>query len=82
MQNCIVIGDKNAFLNRGCDLVLFLVSFFEPQKVGLVMRQTFAVVLVIGLVGIAVSDFLSKDFKAFALACLFAITTVLIFLVK
>jgi len=46
------------------------------------MRLFFAVVLVIGLLGIAVSDFLSKDYKAFVLASLFAITTVLIFLVR
>jgi len=46
------------------------------------MRIFFAVLLVIGLLGIAVSDLISKDYKAFVLASLFAITTVLIFLVK
>lgn len=46
------------------------------------MRQTFAVILVIGLAGIAFSDFLTKDYKAFVLACLFTVTTVLIFLVR
>jgi len=46
------------------------------------MRMFFAYVLVVGLVGIAVSDFLNKDYKAFVLASLFAVTTVLIFLVK
>ena len=46
------------------------------------MRQIFAVILVIGLVGIAISDFLSKDYKLFAIAVSFATANILIFLVK
>ena len=49
---------------------------------GLVMRMFFACVLIIGLVGIAVSDFLSKDYKLFAIAVSFATANILIFLVK
>ena len=46
------------------------------------MRTLFAIGLILSLVGIGICDAFAKDWKTFALGCLFAVCNVLIFLVK
>lgn len=46
------------------------------------IRLIFAVLLVASLLGIALCDWLGKDYKTFALGLLFATANILIFLVK
>lgn len=46
------------------------------------IRLIFAVLLVVSLLGIALCDWLGRDYKTFVLGLLFAAANILIFLVK
>lgn len=46
------------------------------------MRNIFAVLLIVSLVGLGTCDLLNKEYKTFVLGMLFATANIIIFLVK